>query len=191
MINDKIFYKKIIYIENNLSKFISKKRIEHSKRVSLIAKDLAKIYGENELEAVIAGLLHDSAKEIQIKDYNKYNIKLKKSEQKLLCFGENICHAFASREIARNFFNIKNKKILKAIESHTIGNTSMTILDKIIFVSDLIDPKNDYKEIDEIRNIANKDITKATILSFSFVFRYLINNQKKICLNSIKSWNSL
>lgn len=191
MVIEKVSYKKLMDIENNLSKFLSKKRIEHSKRVSLIAKGLAKVYGENEREAEIAGLLHDSAKEIQIQDYNKYNIKLKKSEQKLLCFGEDICHSFASREIARNFFNIENKKILKAIESHTIGNTSMTVLDKIIFVSDLIDPKNDYQGIAEIRNIANKDITKATILSFSLVFKYLINNQKKICLNSIKSWNSL
>ena len=58
--------------------------------------------------------------------------------------------AFASREIAKKFFNIKNKYILKAISSHTISNSNISLIDKIIIVSDIIDVKNNFLGLKKI-----------------------------------------
>ena len=65
------------------------------------------------------------------------------------------------------------------------------IFDKIIFVSDLLDPKNNFEGIENIRKEVFLDINEAAMMSFEFVFQYLISSRKEICPISIKSWNSL
>ena len=99
--------------------------------------------------------------------------------------------AFASREIAKKFFNIKNKYILKAISRHTISNSNIFLIDKIIIVSDIIDVKNDFLGLKKIWDFAEKNLHLLTILAFKYIFKYLSDKEKKICQISINSWNSL
>lgn len=179
---------KISDIEELLEEFLSYSRVKHSIIVACISFRLALFYKENAKKAFIAGLLHDIGKEIKIEDYSKYGIEL---DEELLSFGENICHGAFGSKFVEKFFRVKDSIILKAIESHTIGNTDMTIFDKIIFVSDLLDPKNNFEGIENIRKEAFLDINEAAMMSFEFVFQYLISSRKKICPISIKSWNSL
>jgi putative nucleotidyltransferase with HDIG domain len=153
----------------NLKIFLNEPRFQHSLNVAEVAVHLAKKHGASCEKAEIAGLLHDCAKERDL----------------------SIWHAHTSAELAQKHFGVNDPEILQAIRSHTMGNENMTLLDKIIFVADFIEPSRDFEGIAEIRKVAEKDLDKAVVLAMASTLQYLINNQKFICMNTIKSWNAV
>ena len=153
----------------NLKNFLNEERFQHSLNVADVAVHLAKKHGVSFEKAEIAGLLHDCAKEQDL----------------------SIWHAKTSAELAQKHFGVNDPEILQAIRSHTMGNENMTLLDKIIFVADFIEPSRDFDGVDEIREMAEKNLDKAVVLVMASTLQYLINNRKFICVDTIKSWNAV
>lgn len=153
-------------LKNNLSKY----RYEHSIRVAEEASKLAKHYGCNEIDAYIAGLLHDIAKEYSIEENKRVVSKYKLNDD--LLDDKNICHAEIGSVVAKEIYNV-NDNICQSIRYHNIGNKNMTLLDKIIFVADKIESGKSYLGIEDERKMAYIDIDKALLLC-------LINNKKKL-----------
>jgi len=58
-------------IKQELEKILTKERYLHSLGAMKAAGELARIYGENEEEAKLAGLVHDIAKELSKKEIEK------------------------------------------------------------------------------------------------------------------------
>jgi len=112
--------------------------------------------------AEIAGLLHDCAKcmdndkKLQICEKNKLPCNnFEKSHPYLL-------HGKVGAYIAKTKFNINDEEILQAITWHTTGRPNMSLLEKIIFIADYIEPaRNPIPELDLIRQLAFIDIDKA------------------------------
>ena len=103
-----------------LKHFLSKDRLEHSYRVADLAIKLAKIYNEDLYRAEVAGLLHDCAKELTVKDYKKYGICKNNIENFDLILRDavGILHSFVSREFAKVEFGIDHI----SIKSHSRFN---------------------------------------------------------------------
>jgi len=114
--------------------------LEHSIAVAEMASDLAKKYEIDENQAYLAGILHDCVKYIgieKIKDLIKEkNIEVFNHEMQ----APKTLHAPVGEYIAKERFGIQDSKILDAIRFHTIGRCEMTLLEKIIFISDKIEP---------------------------------------------------
>jgi predicted HD superfamily hydrolase involved in NAD metabolism len=180
-------------IKEKLSQFLSKDRLAHSFRVANLSIALAKRYNENLYYAEVAGLLHDCAKDLEISQYGQYGISTKKIKNFdfILKNTPEIMHSFASKEFAKIEFGISNKYILQAIESHTVGNKNMSLLDKIVFVADMIEPARKTRGIGKIRVMAFKDIDTAVAMSFELVIKFLVSKHKTIFLDTILSWNNL
>ena len=86
-------------IEKYLKNTLSEKRYMHSVGTMKKARELAKIYGEDEEKAAFAGLVHDMAKELtkdQMEEYiKKYNVvvdEVEKMKPSLLHAKLRICH---------------------------------------------------------------------------------------------------
>lgn len=108
-------------------------RYRHTIGVMETAVELAKRYGADENKAKIAGLLHDCAKEIY----------------------PGLQHAPKGAELAKEEYGINDQEILDAIKWHTTGRPEMTLLDKIIYIADYIEPnRNQAPNLDEIRHLA-------------------------------------
>ncbi|URZ04355.1 HD domain-containing protein [Clostridium felsineum] len=111
---------------------------EHSIRVAKEARIIAKQYGENENEVEIAGLLHDISGIYENKERLLVAEKLQLNiveEEKVLPL---ILHQKISRVMAKDLFQIKNKKILSAIECHTTLKKNASKMDMILFIADKI-----------------------------------------------------
>ena len=120
--------------------------LEHSLAVAEIASRLAKKYGIDENKAYLAGILHDCVKYIGVEKIKtlikENNIEVFEQETQ----APKTLHAPVGAYIAEHKFGIKDKNILDAIRFHTIGRCDMTLLEKIIFISDKIEPVTREKD---------------------------------------------
>lgn len=91
--------------------------------------------------------------------------------------------------MAEKKYNIKDKEILDAIRYHTTGRKNMTLLDKIIFISDYIEPGRKFKGIDEIRELAYKDLDLALYKSLNMSIANLINKDEYVVVDTLEARN--
>ena len=151
-------------MKKKLRKLLNEKRWKHSVNTSEMAYKLAKIYGVNLNDAKIAGLLHDCAKNM---DYNELLQIVHENEVKFDFEIEKIpkvLHAFVGAIVARQEFDVQDSEILQAIRLHSTGGRNMTILDKIIYLSDKIEPLRHFKGIEQVRQMATNNLDRALLM---------------------------
>lgn len=168
-------------IENKLKKVLSEKRYEHTLGVSFTSVCLAMKYGEDIDKARIAGLLHDCAKYLDddklISLCKKYDLGISESEKKL----PYLLHGKVGALIARKKFQIEDEDIINAITYHTTGRIGMSLLEKIVFIADYIEPqREEIPNLALIRKTAFEDIDLCLIKIFENTFNYLKANNKEI-----------
>lgn len=167
-------------IKKYLKKHLSKDRYQHTLRVAYTAVAMAMRYnpdtGNSDFikRAETAGLLHDCAKcmdnDKKIKICEKNNIPYSSFEAS----HPYLLHGKVGAYIARKKFNIQDEDILQAITWHTTGRPEMSLLEKIIFIADYIEPsRNPIPELDEIRQLAFIDIDKAMEKILSNTLKFL------------------
>ena len=134
---------------DRLSKELKPKRMEHTAYVLETAIGLAERFGADTKKARIAALLHDCAKYLP--------------DEKLLSYADTeppipqILHAPAGADYAKAVYGIDDPEILQAIRLHTTGDAGMTILDKVVYLADMIEPSRSYQGVDEIRSASSLD----------------------------------
>lgn len=147
-------------IRKKLQKNLSANRYEHTLGVAYTSACLAMRYGADVEKAELAGLLHDCAKEFREKEL------LKMGEERGHRFTDaelrapQVLHAVVGPYVAREKYGVEDPEILDAIRWHTTGHGSMTLLEKIVFTADYIEP-NRYKadDLPEMRALAFRDLT--------------------------------
>ncbi len=145
------------YLKQN----IDEKRLKHSIGTAGEAVKLAKRFGADENKAYVAGLLHDVAKGKCKYGLgrlaNEYCIDPDEIESKNI----ELIHGRLGAAMIEKQLNIHDEEILSAIRWHTTGRKGMTLLDKIIYLADLIEPGRNFDGIDDIRRIAYENIDEA------------------------------
>ncbi len=157
-----------------LKKKLTPKRFVHSVGVEYTAACMAFVYGEDVERARIAGLMHDCAKCLPVEE------KLRKAEKHGLpvsdCERENpdLLHGKLGAFYLKKKFGIEDEEILSAISYHTTGKPEMTLLEKIIFVADYIEPnRRIIRELPEIRKEAFTDLDGCILHILKNTLEYL------------------
>lgn len=168
---------------------LSEKRFNHTLGVAEEAVKLAMRYGANQQKAETAAVLHDCAKELtaeeKLKKCNKYGIPL----DDILIKQPDLTHSFIAAAIAQDLFCIEDDEILSAIRYHTTGRRNMTLLDKIIYLADYIEPtRKPFDGILKAREKALSDLDQAVKISLLDTLEY---NNKKGCLIHPLSYEAL
>ena len=131
----------VIRIRKKLKKKLDEQRYEHTLGVAFTAMSLAMKYDVDLHKAELAGLLHDCAKcmpdERKLHKCEKYNIPISETERK----NPSLLHSKLGAYLAEHKYGVKDPEILNAILYHTTGHADMTMLEKIIFVADYIEPR--------------------------------------------------
>ncbi len=142
-------------MKKKLKKAQDKERYAHTRGVVYTAACLAMAHGYPMEKAMIAGLLHDCAKCIpndeKIKLCKEYDILITQAE------AENpfLLHAKLGSLLAEIEYGITDPEILHAIKVHTTGEPDMSILDKIIYIADYIEPgRNKAPNLEKVRELA-------------------------------------
>lgn len=164
-------------INAKLHAVLTPKRYKHTQGVAQESLQLAKRYGVDPDKAYLAGLLHDCAKcytdEEKLILCEKYNLVL----DEILKSQPDLTHSFLGAKIAEAEYGITDNDILDAIAYHTTGRPNMSMLEKIVFIADYIEPNREYFEgLDKVRELAYQNINKAIIYSLESTIKY---NKKK------------
>ena len=170
---------------------LGEERLEHSVNTSKIARKLAIKYDYDADRAEIAGLLHDCAKDLDYKTLKKmvleYNIELDEITRKI----PKLLHPLVGAVIAKEEFNIQDPVILKAIKAHSTGAAQMSLLDKIIYLSDKIEPLRNMSGVEEVRKMAEINLDRAVLMALDMGLLYLIGKNLLIHPVSIEARNNI
>ena len=152
----------IFSIREKLKASLKPGRYEHSLSVSFTCMALAMRYGYDLDKAELAGLLHDCAK---CYDNNSIIAACRNSGMELT-EGElqapSIIHSRLGARMAEEKFGVNAPEILSAIACHTTGKPDMSLLDKILYIADYIEPRRyKIKDLPAIRRLAFEDLDQA------------------------------
>lgn len=140
-------------------------RIPHVLGTEETAAALARLWGWDEEEARRAALLHDCTKRLSKKEHLEicrlYHRKLdtfEKREEKLL-------HAKTGAILAKELYGV-SETVENAIAYHTTGKANMTLLEKIIYLADYIEPNRSFDGLEPLRELAFTDLDRAMLMAF-------------------------
>lgn len=176
-------------IRKHLESSISQKRFVHSVGVGESAAKLAGIYGCDVHKAYLAGLVHDCARELDMVQLLAcLEVEGIKADDTTLSIKE-LLHGPAAVHICRAVFGIQDIEVLNAVRYHTTGRENMVLLEKIIYLSDFIEPTRCFEGVEELRKLAVVDLDKALLLAFNSSIRYLISKNGIIHMDTVLSRN--
>lgn len=167
------------------------RRYIHSVNVADSAVELARHYGADEEKAEIAGILHDSCKEIPRDDMLQIitdgGIILDAVESGT----SKLWHAIAGSVYVQKALGINDEDIINAIRYHTTGRAGMSLLEKVIFVADFISAERDYNGVDIMREKAFKNLEDAMLYGLQFTITDLTRRKMTIHSNALACYNDI
>lgn len=180
----------IVEMQKKLRKYIDEMRYVHTQGVMYTAAALAMCYGEDLERAQVAGLLHDCAKCIpnaeKLKLCKQNDIAVTETEKE----APSLLHSKLGAFIAKKKYGVEDQEILDAIACHTVGKPAMTMLEKIIFLADYIEPnRTKAPNLTQIRAAAFTDIDQAVYLTMRDTLSYLEEEKAKLDNQTIVAYN--
>lgn len=143
--------------------YLKHKRIPHVLGTEQEAIRLAERYGADVGKARVGALLHDCTKKLDLAEQlalcERYGIPLDDMERKTL----KLLHAKTGAAIARDVFGVDDE-IYGAILWHTTGRAGMTLLEKILYLADYIEPSRDFPGVDKLRTVCYKDLDAGLLM---------------------------
>ena len=180
----------ITKIRRKLIAELDKERYEHTLGVMYTAASMAMCHGADVEQALLAGLLHDCAKcipgENKIKMCEKYHLNVSEVERE----NPSLLHAKLGAFLAAKRYHIEDKEIINAIASHTTGHPHMTLLEKIIYIADYIEPgRPELANMEEVRHLAFRNIDECLYRILEDSLEYLNRLSKPIDPMTEKTYN--
>lgn len=171
----------ITRIRKSMEKKLDPKRYEHTLGVAYTAASLAMRYGADMNNALVAGLLHDCAKcmtnEKKLSICEKHNIAVTRAEEK----NPFLLHAKVGSFLAMKKYGVTDKDVINAILNHTTGRPDMSLLEKIIWIADYIEPgRKSAPNLEEIRRMAFIDLDQALLMALEDTLNYLDKGKMEV-----------
>lgn len=142
---------------------IRAKRIAHVQGTEREAVSLARRWGANEVHARRAAILHDCTKYLTLEEQlfvcEKYHVKLDDMERKAV----KLLHSKTGAALAEHLFG-EEREICQAICWHTTGKAGMSLLEKILYIADYMEPTRDFEGVERLRELAYQDLDAAVLL---------------------------
>lgn len=143
--------------------YLNHRRIPHVLGTEQEAIRLARRYGADVERARTAALLHDCTKRLNLEEQlelcRRYHIPLDDLERKTL----KLLHAKTGAAIAREVFGVDDE-VYGAIWWHTTGHAGMTLLEKIIYLADYIEPSRDFPGVEKLRHVCYEELDRGLLL---------------------------
>jgi predicted HD superfamily hydrolase involved in NAD metabolism len=135
------------------------------------ADKLAIQFGADRQKTKLAALCHDLYRGVKDDALNIYVKQL--GLPKKYMDNANLAHSKIAAEIIKKDFGIEDEDVLNAVRYHTTGRAGMSILEKVIFLADSIEPGRNYPGVDEIRHVAETDLDLACLMCLEKTIDYI------------------
>lgn len=151
------------WLRDKVYNYLDSERIAHVAGCESEAISLSRQWGEDEEKAATAAILHDITKRFKTKEQielcEKFGIVCDEGE----LAAPKLLHAKTGAAMAKELFGVSDE-IYEAIRWHTTGKPDMTLLEKIIYLADYIEPTRDFDGVEKLRELAYSDIDSAMAL---------------------------
>lgn len=167
---------------------LTEHRYIHTLGVLETALHLAVRYKADQKKVELAAIFHDYAK---FRDKEEMRVLVQKigEDQAILEYGNELLHAPCGAYYVQKEIGIVDKEILDAIRYHTTGRPNMTLLDKIIFLADYIEPGRQFKGVEEVREMAKTDLDEAIIQALSNTVSFLMKRHFPVYPETVATYN--
>ena len=168
---------------------IPNKRLFHVLGVEQEADTLARRWGVDPYAARQAAIVHDMTKfyplAVQLHICEKYDIipsYLEKGSGDLL-------HGITAAALAWHELSLSHE-VADAVRFHTTGRPRMTMLDKVVYMADYIEPTRDFDGVGLLRVLAYADIHRAVLQGFAFSIAHQLAKRRPVHPLTVDAWNA-
>ena len=174
--------------EPKLKTMMNPHRFQHTLGVRKEAVRLADIHGLPVQKAALAGLLHDCAKGMSLKEMERLAREEHLTENENTLASGALLHAPVGAFLAQREFGVRDEEVLNAIRSHTVGRVGMSRLEMCVFVADATEEtREDYKGLKELRRLSELSLPAAVYRSFQLTKEYLEETNRPFDDSSLKT----
>lgn len=167
---------------------MKEKRYIHTLGVMETAIELAQRFGEDPKKAELAAILHDVCKFADI-DWMEKIVREEGLDARLIGWGSELLHGPVGAYVAQTEFQVTDEDVLNAIRFHTTGRPSMSRLEKIIYIADMIEPNRNFNGVERLREKAKKDLDTAMRACIRHSLAFLVDTKQPIFPLSVECFN--
>ena len=166
------------------------KRIPHIRGTEEEAVRLARRWGADEMLARRAAILHDCTKYLELDQQlalcAKYGVELDELEQRAV----KLLHSKTGACIAKYIFG-ENEQVYQSIFWHTTGKADMSLLEKVIYLADYIEPTRDFDGVEPLRKLAYEDLDAALLMGMNMTIKEMEQRGVPVHKNTLAARNWL
>ena len=137
-------------------------------------------------KARFAALLHDSTKRLSMEEQlalvERYHIALDELEQHAL----KLLHAKTGAALARDVYGADDE-IYNAILWHTTGKPNMTVLEKVLYLADYIEPNRDFDGVDDLRKVVWEDLDRGLAMGLAMTVEEMKERGNPVHYNTLEA----
>lgn len=177
----------LCWLREQVMPYLKSSRIAHVAGCESEAVMLASRWGEDMEAAAEAGILHDITKKLNLAEQlilcRKYGIIPDEVERE----NPQLLHAKTGAALARDRFGVPDG-VFDAIFWHTTGKPDMTLLEKIIYLADIIEPTRSFEGLDAVRKLCYEDIDRAMALALELSLEHIRKGNIEAHSNSVEAY---
>ncbi len=164
-----------------LKKYLRGEKFTHSLGVEQTAIKLAKRHGADWKKAGLAGMLHDITKQMD-------NAALAR-QYGISSVSEKTLHGpVAACWLYENGI-VEDEEVLSAIKYHTTGRADMTLLEKVIYLADFVEPSRDFEGVAQLRELVFADIGQGLLEGLEMSLREVLRKKTTIDADTVAAYN--
>ncbi len=164
---------------------------QHSLGVAGVAADLAVRYGADVSKAFLAGLLHDYGKGYPLGRLRQEARRLELALDRITLAEPKLLHAPVGAALLSEELGIFDPAVIKAVAYHTTGRSRMSLLEKVVYLADFIEPGRDFTGVEQIRQLARVQLNAALVAAVEHTIRSVLERGMLLHPRTIQFRNSL
>lgn len=150
------------------------RRFAHSLSVAAYSRRLARLYGVDQRQAEEAGLLHDCAKCLPLKEMRRIAVEHSLTVDPKVLESNALMHSLVGAWVARNQYGMADPEVLDAIAYHNTGHPGMSRLAMCVCLADSIEPtRGSYPLLDQVRILSELSLERALLMSLEGTADYV------------------
>lgn len=169
--------------------FLKGKRLRHAESTGELAAAMGEELDVDPVRLQVAGLLHDIAKPLNKTELlivaRRYRVRL----DPIMEVNRSLIHAPLAAAILRQEYGLKDREILRAIACHTTGDSKLSLLEKIVYAADFLDPKRAFPEQKNAWQLMGIDFHRGLLYIIGYSVRHVLLKRRALHPMSVRFYN--
>lgn len=180
-------------IKKDLENRLKPNRFIHSLNVMDESLRIANLYNVDKDKCILAGLLHDNAKNLDLVELVNIcsNVNITEDSCGYDGWNKNLLHGPAGAIIAQQRYGITDNEILEAIACHVTGKPGMGLVAKVVFLADYTEPGRKGQWFEKIRQALKNGILPGMLAACNLTIMEIIEEGKILQCDTIRTRNDI